>query len=252
VQGGILRNGGWQAAYWNSNLASLNVATGAVFDVWDGNAITVDALTGNGRVQNGSNSPRDTMLEIGAAGGSGTFSGIVGGGTRAGANRIALVKLGGGTQTLTGAATLSSLTISGGTLALNGGSLSINGSGANAGTLRLTGNAGFTVAGTFTNTGILDIMTWNGSLPANFVNNGIVIGRSKLKIDSALFQSGEFSVTFTAYAGYSYQLQSAADLSANTVWENVGSPVQGDGNQMTLTDPQPQAQKRFYRLRVDP
>lgn len=45
----------------------------------------------------------------------------------------------------------------------------------NSGTMRLTGDAGLTVDGAFTNNGVLDIATWNGSLPPDFVNNGTVL-----------------------------------------------------------------------------
>ena len=36
IQGGALVNGGAQAAHWPGNLASMNIAAGAAFDIWDG------------------------------------------------------------------------------------------------------------------------------------------------------------------------------------------------------------------------
>lgn len=56
IQGGAFVNGGWGGGNWTNNYADMNIATGAIFDVWDGGAVRVDALTGNGSVQNGSNS----------------------------------------------------------------------------------------------------------------------------------------------------------------------------------------------------
>ncbi len=252
VQGGILRNGGWQAADWTDNRSTLNVATGAVFDLWDGRAVTVGALTGGGRVQNGSNSTSITPFNIGASDGSGTFSGIIGGGTRAGANRIALIKLGEGTQTLTGTASLASISVLDGAFVLSGGSLSVSGGVTNSGILRLAGGATLNVSGAFTNNGVLDVMAWGGSLPAGFVNNGTVLDRSAVKIDAVFVQSGVLSVTFTAYADHTYQLQATDSLSAATVWENIGSPIVGTGAPVTMTDSKPVGAKRFCRIQLDP
>ena len=48
IEGGTLRNGGWQGQNWTNNLASLNVAGGATLDIWNGNQVFVDAVTGAG------------------------------------------------------------------------------------------------------------------------------------------------------------------------------------------------------------
>ena len=124
IQGGAFVNGGWGGGNWSANLADMNIATGAVFDAWDGGAIRVDALTGGGSVQNGSNSPGIRSLVVGVDGGSGTFSGVIGGGTgRAGNHAISLTKEGSGTQILSGNNTYNSTTaVSGGTLQIGDGS----------------------------------------------------------------------------------------------------------------------------------
>ncbi|MCB1134359.1 MAG: hypothetical protein KDN05_24805, partial [Verrucomicrobiae bacterium] len=121
----------------------------------------------------------------------------------------------------------------------------------NTGTLRLVGDAVLDFTGTFTNTGILDIMTWNGVLPAGFVNNGIVLDRSAVKIDSVEMAGTSFAVTVTAYAGHVYQLQRSDDLSGP--WENIG-PAQAGGNApITLSDPAgATGDRRFYRVSVSP
>ena len=49
--GATMKNGGWQNITWTSNLATLNVD--GTFDVYDGNTVTVDALTGSGTVDKG-------------------------------------------------------------------------------------------------------------------------------------------------------------------------------------------------------
>jgi hypothetical protein len=95
-------------------------------------------------------------------------------------------------------------------------------------------------------------MTWTGSLPAGLVNNGTVLDRSVVKIDSVSVQSGVLSVTFTAYAGHTYQLQATDNLAAGTVWENIGGPVVGTGAPVTMADSTPFGAKRFCRVQVDP
>ena len=37
-----LTNGGWQELDWTNNKASMNIASGATFDIWDGQAVTID------------------------------------------------------------------------------------------------------------------------------------------------------------------------------------------------------------------
>jgi autotransporter-associated beta strand protein len=149
---------------------------------------------------------------------------------------------------------------------LNGGHLTITGSGGsaivqgsitgtgsltNTGTLRLTGDAVFDITGPFTNTGILDIMTWTGTLPPGFVNNGIVLDHSKVKVDSFEKSGGIFTLTVTGYAGHAYQLQRTSDLSG--AWDNIGPARPGNNAPITFTDsPAVAADSRFYRVMLNP
>ena len=116
-----LTNGGWQLMNWTTNLADMNIASGATLDVWDGQDVIIDALTGSGTVDklHPGNSPR--LLKVGVDNGTGTFSGTI-------ANtggQLALVKSGTGTQTLSGANTYTgNTTVEDGTLSIApGGSL---------------------------------------------------------------------------------------------------------------------------------
>lgn len=131
-------------------------------------------------------------------------------------------------------------------------SLQVAGDLVNDGMLRLIGDAGLNVSGTFTNNGVLDIMTWNGSLPGGFVNNGTVLDRSAIKVDSAETAGSDFEATIYGYAGHRYQLQYRNDL-LNGSWENVGAPVAGADALITLTHPSgANAPIRLYRVAVDP
>ena len=123
IQSGALVNGGWGKGTWSGNLADMNIASGAAFDIWDGQAVTIDSLTGSGTVRNGSNDAflNHRMLTIGADNGSSTFDGVIGGGVGGGSNaaidRIAITKTGTGTITLTGSNTyVGDTTVTEGTL----------------------------------------------------------------------------------------------------------------------------------------
>jgi hypothetical protein len=173
-----------------------------------------------------------------------------------------------GTFDLNGASqTVASVAVaSGAAVNLDGGSLTIAGNAGNAivqgaitgsgtlannGTLRLVGNAALNFTGTFVNTGVLDIMTWNGTLPAGFVNQGIVLDRSAVKIDSTAKSDNSLTLTITGYAGHNYQLQRVDDLSGT--WENIGTAQAGNDAPLTFTDPAGAAGKcRFYRIILQP
>jgi hypothetical protein len=104
----------------------------------------------------------------------------------------------------------------------------------NNGVLRLTGAAGLTVSGTFTNTGTLDVMTWNGTLPSGLVNTGTILPRSIINIANVIRSGTNVQATIQGFAGHSYQLQYRAALNSN-VWQNVGSVVTGTNAPITFT-----------------
>ena len=116
--GGSVRNGGWQPFNWSGNSARLNVD--GSFDMWNGNTVTVDALTGSGTVVNSFGG--GINLTVGIANGSGTFSGTI---SKSAFDTIALTKTGAGTQTLSGSNSYNgATTVSNGKLLLGqGGSM---------------------------------------------------------------------------------------------------------------------------------
>lgn len=112
----ILTNGGWQVLNWTNNKASMNISGGASFDVWDGQSVFIDALTGAGAVQKNHPGNSPTLLTVGVDNGSGTFSGSIANAQ----NQIALVKTGTGTQTLSGPNTYTgNTTVQDGTLGID-------------------------------------------------------------------------------------------------------------------------------------
>ncbi len=125
------------------------------------------------------------------------------------------------------------------------GSVTVNG------TLRIVGDAALSFTGAFTNNGILDLMTWKGTLPTGFINNGIVLDRSKVRVSSILQSGNSFTVKIAGYTGHNYQLQRSDDLSGP--WQNLGSPQPGAGAELIFTDPADLASPhRFYRIAVSP
>jgi pectate lyase len=121
----------------------------------------------------------------------------------------------------------------------------------NRGTLRLTGDASFTVGGTFTNTGLLDVMTWSGTLPPGLVNLGTVLGRSAIRVLSVQVNGTNFEAIIQGYTGHCYQLQYRDDLSSGA-WANIGAPIIGTNAPITMThDGGAAAQQGYYRVVVD-
>jgi hypothetical protein len=149
-----------------------------------------------------------------------------------------------------GAVTCSSLNILG-TLQSAGGTLTVTGNVTNCGVLRLLGNTPLDVSGAFDNSGTLDIMTWSGTLPPGFVNDGVLLDRGAIKVESCAVAGGDFNVTIMGYAGHTYQLQYSNGLSPAT-WTNVGAAQAGTGASLVLTQANGMAAgQRFYRVAVD-
>lgn len=91
-----LRNGGWNKGVWTANLSKLEI--NGVLDLWDGQSVFGDALTGGGLIdiRSGTAWSGTKSLFIGNLGGSGAFSGTI---TAGDASRnIQIIKKGTGQQ----------------------------------------------------------------------------------------------------------------------------------------------------------
>ncbi len=160
-------------------MAALNVASGAYFDLWDGNA-AVDYLSGSGTINKAWSS--NNTLTIGVNGGSGTFSGVIlnnvttfsCGGTSGG--NLSLVKMSAGNQTFTGNNTYAgNTTVSGGTLAIGAGGAVTATSQVNAYNGGILSVSGFL---TVANNGVFAVGSSNGTTGGGgtmVINSGAVV-----------------------------------------------------------------------------
>ncbi|MBB5350570.1 autotransporter-associated beta strand protein [Haloferula luteola] len=175
----------------------------------------------------------------------------------------ATLDLDGGTFATTGLHVASSGTLVGpgnlegeltndGLLTCTSGTLSVSGSIINNGIARLTSGAVLATGGEFLNNGILDLLTADGGLPANLVNQGTVIDSSGLRLTRFGISGNDFFLTLPTYEGHRYQLAWSSDLSADS-WNLLDSPIEGDGSEKTFTHTGATSLgARFYHLVITP
>jgi hypothetical protein len=103
----------------------------------------------------------------------------------------------------------------------------------------------------FTNTGLLDVMTWAGTLPADLVNTGTVLDRRLVRISSCRTVGSDVEVGIQGYAGHQYQLQHTDGLT-EAAWFGIGAPVRGEGLPLMFTHTNGVAgRQRFYRVAAE-
>lgn len=161
-----------------------------------------------------------------------------------------LVQAGG---TLTGTGTVAGTVTNHGTiLGDSAGTPAFTGSLVNHGTIRLTGGASIAATGTITNHGILDKITGAAALPPRFINLGVVLDSSLIRVKEARIEAGHFIATIASHPGHGYRLQRNESLAPNG-WQDVGPTLSGTGSVIQLSDPlDPARISRFYRIKVDP
>jgi autotransporter-associated beta strand protein len=132
------------------------------------------------------------------------------------------------------------------------GSLTGTGSVVVEGALRLSGDAAISGTLALTNNGLLDVMTWSGTLPAGFVNHGTILDRTLLRIQAATLQTNAFNLVIQGHTGHTYQLQTRDNLETGS-WQNLGSPQSGSNAPLTFNQAvTAEAVQRFYRIAVWP
>ena len=175
-----------------------------------------------------------------------------------------------GTVNLADASTFAASGTVSGTLSVRAGAVvSLDGSGqtlvvagpfVNNGTMRFTNGARLRVtspANQVVNTGTIDVISGQLSLPVGFVNNGVVIDSSVVRVKQVSRPGGAVAVQIDGYPGHTYRLQRSTSLSATAFADVPGSDPQanpaGASNVVTLTftDASPATGEGFYRVVVD-
>ena len=313
--GVTLRNGANQGGIWTNNLAAMSIDATSTFDLWNGNPVFIDALTGAGTITI-TNSPSVNWagarsLILGVNSGSGTFYGLLAGNAATDGGSISLTKIGLGTQTMNGPCRYSGATVvqagtlvfggtnaatasvevysnavlqlaagtfkggkvlidRGGTMSGNGtvsaplnnngtvlvtsGVMNFSGTVTNNGVMRFTGGASLMATNAlFVNNGVLDLITGAQTLPANFINNGVVANAQQVRVQPAVVSGTDFIASIQSYAGHGYQLQRSISLGAGAVWSNIGGAQPGTGAGLFLTNSGAvSAASAFYRIAVSP
>jgi autotransporter-associated beta strand protein/parallel beta-helix repeat protein len=140
-----------------------------------------------------------------------------------------------------------------GTIAVTTGTLTVSGTVTNNGDLRATGGAALAITGTLTNNGVLDLMTSSSSVPAHFVNNGTVLTKSSVSVQSIVVSGSSCTLAIQSYLGHDYQLQSTPALTSGSGgWQNAGNAQTGSGGVLTFTTSGSSRAKGFYRIVVSP
>lgn len=140
-----------------------------------------------------------------------------------------------------------------GILVVSAHPLQITGNAVNNSVLRLFGDAVLTVSGTFTNTGVIDTINWNGTLPPGLVNTGTILDRPSLRILSTATIASQFTLSVPDISGHLYQLETS---NLTDPWTPLGPPVSGSGDPMNPPPlqftPSLSGPARFYRVVVTP
>jgi autotransporter-associated beta strand protein len=132
------------------------------------------------------------------------------------------------------------------------GTPAINGNLINNGTVRLTEGSTISVSGTFTNNGVLNIIGGSQNLPANFVNNGVVMDDSLLQPVQTTIAGGVFTASILSQNGFIYQVQRCADL-INPTWVNAAPSKPGNGSVISFSVPvEPQNPRGLFRISIAP
>ena len=182
VQGGTLVGGTSGNDVWTNDNASLNIASGATFQGVEAN-VQIDALTGAGMFTGGF--AFGGVETIGIANGSGTFSGSLQDTLTGSGFYLSMVKVGTGTETLSGASTYS------GSTTVNNGTLAVTTTGAlGSGPLAVNAANGITSIASFSNHQTISALS--GSVAGTGSAHVNVLGGGTLTVNQA---------TGTAFAG---------------------------------------------------
>ncbi len=154
---------------------------------------------------------------------------------------------------LTGTGTINGPLVNNSIIDLTGGTLTVNNSITNTGLFILARGAQLAGVTSFINGGKLDVMTDGNFTPPNgFVNNGVIIDASVIKVKAISMAGTTVSLTIDSYTGHTYQLQSSP--SPGGTFANVPSSAMQNGDSgsvLTFSDTGAGGAAGYYRIAVD-
>jgi autotransporter-associated beta strand protein len=219
VQAGTLVGSSSYQRIWTSNLASLIIAGGALFDAVEGGTtgtMQFNSLTGSGAFRGGyfGNTGGLTTVTLGVADGSGTFSESLSDDSNA---HLAIVKSGSGTETFSGSNSFTGgITVSGGALVIAAaGAVPAGRNVVNNAVFKITANA---TAGSVSGSGTTSIAAGSTLTAGNFAQRGLAMqlagaaaaANAKLNVTSLLSLAGTLTVNlgsgFLPSAGTSFDI----------------------------------------------
>lgn len=189
-----LLNGGFARAVWTNNLADMTINSTGIFDMWDGQAVRVDALNGAGSIALGIGNA-NKELRVGVDNGSGTFSGNIAQST--GGTVLRLFKEGSGTQTFNGNLTAQIPR----QYIINGGTVDLSSADGHSMTSQFLGSGNLTKSGA----GALTISSASGALmvsgTTNVTGGSLVFGSEVSARANLVAATGTtFGLNFTGQA----------------------------------------------------
>jgi len=251
VQGGTFTGGSSANENWTANQSALNVASGALFSGVEAN-VRVDALSGSGTISSGFTGAGYTNFTFGVANGSGTFSGEL-------ANRVGFttnhlgnyVKVGSGTQVLSGVSTYGgTTTVSAGALVISGqlGSGNYAGNITNSASLVFSNTSSQTLGGVISGVGTLT-KAGAGTLVltnANTYSGGTTLSAGRINVNNAsALGTGAFTIaggSIDNTSGSSRTITNAMNLNGDFTYagsgalsQTTGAVALGANRQITVT-----------------
>jgi autotransporter-associated beta strand protein/probable HAF family extracellular repeat protein len=130
-----------------------------------------------------------------------------------------------------------------------GGILVITGDVTNNGTNQILTGTALHINGSFVNNGVLDVITGSVRLPAAFINNGVFLDSSSVRVQELTKIDTTVQLTIRSVVGHTYQLQHNPQLVGGS-WTPLGPIRDGTGDVLTFTDDGASGQFGFYRIAV--
>lgn len=134
------------------------------------------------------------------------------------------------------------------------GVLSLTGNVTNDGLIRALGGGSIasSAATSFVNNGTIDVITGTFLRPPGFVNNGVILDSSLVKVRQTVKEGTVVTIAIDAYTGHTFQLRRSTTLDGGG-FVNIGVSQTGNtGSTLTFSDQNATTADCFYQIVVGP